>query len=87
MTLDLTINEALKWLSSLSISMYSHSSAGRQCSVRYTVFPLTPTSWDLGPHQYLFGGKSVLNKYIQIESESNSTLFSRNQGGYKRQEI
>ena len=26
---------------------------------------LPPTSWDLGPHQYLFGDNSALNKFNQ----------------------
>ena len=65
MTLPLTINETLKWLSLLPILKCRSSSGGDSVySVRYSLL-LTPTSSDLGPLQYLFRDDSALNQFNQ----------------------
>ena len=58
----LTINETLKWLSSLPI-LTQESFWWRQSSVRYSL-PLPPTSWDLGPYLYLFGDNQCNQQQI-----------------------
>ena len=55
-TLPLTINETLKWLSLLPTSSRNNS-GGDTVS-----FPL-PTSWDLDPYAYLSGTNLALNKH------------------------
>ena len=46
----------------------AHLNAGviwqRQCSVRYSL-PLSPTSWELGPRQYLGDNSVLVNKFNQ----------------------
>ena len=43
--------------------MQNHS-AGDIAALGYSL-PLSPTSWDLGPHQNLFGDNSALNRLNQ----------------------
>ena len=74
-TLPFTINETLKWHSSLPILMQD-SFWWWQCSVRY-IFPPPASFWDFSPHQYLSGDNSVLNKsdkQSQYSSGDNSVL-------------
>ena len=47
-----TTNETAKWLASLPISMQNHSGGGSVALFWYRL-PLSPTSWDFGPHQYV----------------------------------
>ena len=47
-TLPLTINETLKWLTQLPSLQRNHSGGD---SVTLGIAPTLPTSWDLGPRQ------------------------------------
>ena len=65
MTLSPTINETLKWLATLPISMQNNS-GGYSVALNIIIqSPSSPTSWDLGHCQYLPGDNSVLNKCSQ----------------------
>ena len=67
MTLTLIVNETLKF-SSLPILMQEslkHKSGGDSVAIGINQSPSSPTSWDLGPCQYLFGDKSALNRFNQ----------------------
>ena len=65
MTLSPTINETLKWLATLPISM-QNISGGYSVVLNIIIqSPSSPTSWDLGQCQYLLGDISVLNKCSQ----------------------
>ena len=55
-TLPLTVNETLKWLSSLPTSSRNNSGG-------VTVSSPSPTSWDLDPYPYLSGTNLALNKH------------------------
>ena len=74
-TLPFTLNETLKWHSSLPILMQD-SFWWWQCSVRY-IFSPPPSFWDFSPHQDLSGDNSVLNKsnkWSQFSSGDYSVL-------------
>ena len=60
-TVTATTNETAKWLASLPISMQNHSGGGSVALFWYRL-PLSPTSWDFGPHQYVFGDDLALYK-------------------------
>ena len=60
--LSLTVNSR----NTKTAHIAAHLNAGViLCSVRYSL-PLTPTSWDLGPRQDLFGDNSLLNKFNHV---------------------
>ena len=83
MTLSLTVNEVLHWLTQLLATMQTHSSDD---SVALGIVPYPPPhrpslppppppppiSWDLGPRQYLSRDSSVLNKYKRIQNVKGS---------------
>ena len=60
MALSLTVNETLKWLSSLPISVQGHSGGD---SVALGIVSLFPR--DVGPSQDLCGDSSALNQFNQ----------------------
>ena len=60
MTLPFAINKPLKWLSSLPILTEHHY--GTDTVALGIMSPSSPTSWDLGPRQYLSGDIAALNK-------------------------
>ena len=64
LTLSLTINQTLKWLSSLPILIQG---LFWWYSIMYSL-PIFPTSWDLGPRQFLFGDNSALKRFNQPTS-------------------
>ena len=59
-TVPLTVNETLKWFSSLPIFMQKSFFGGD--SVESRIVSRTLTSWDLGASQYLSGDNSALDK-------------------------
>ena len=65
-TLALTMNETLKWVSPLSILMQNQS-GGARVALGIIPSPAFPphTSLDLGPRQYLVEDKSVLLMFYQ----------------------
>ena len=56
-TLPLTVHEMLEWLLLLLVLMQNHS--GGYVVMLGVWSPSSPTSWDLGPRQHLFGDSSV----------------------------
>ena len=56
--LPFTMNEALKWLTSLPILRYNQF--GDDSNVRYSSSP-PPATWGRGPCQHHFGDNWVLN--------------------------
>ena len=74
MTLPPTLNETLNWLRPLRPLpiLMQESFWWWQCSGRYCR-PLTPTSWNLGPCQYLFGDNWELNKVNQPAKHQNTS--------------
>ena len=71
-TLSLTINQTLKWLSSLPVLMHNHSGGDSGAiGVPPPTLPSSPTSWDLGSREYL--------------SEVNLTLSESNERRDRKQ--
>ena len=72
MALSLTVNETLKWLSSLPTQCRSHCGGD---SVAIGIVSLCP--WDVGPSQELCGDSSALNQFNQ-PSVVVVVVFNRN---------